>query len=105
MSRITAIPVSLVFPHITLTGHIRHDRGAGTLDLLDEEGVERLSTDPSVYGCVAGMGEVFIKDYSEHAGLPTALEEAGLVDLIQHVAVGPWSSPAVLVRVREGLEA
>lgn len=55
MSTTTAIPVSLVLPHITLAGHIRHDRGAGTLDLLDEEGVERLSTDLSVYGCVAGI--------------------------------------------------
>lgn len=79
MSTTTAIPVSLVLPHITLTGHIRHDRGAGTLDLLDEKGVERLSTDLSVYGCVAGMGEVFIKDWSEHAGLADALAIAGAV--------------------------
>ena len=42
MAITTACPVSLVLPHITPTGHSRHDRGAGTLDLVDEEGVERL---------------------------------------------------------------
>src|SRR5699024_5347211 len=88
MSTTTAIPVSLVLPHITLTGHIRHDRGAGTLDLLDEEGVERLSTDLSVYGCVAGMGEVFIKDWSEHAGLADALAIAGVVSPVESLRVG-----------------
>lgn len=103
MSTTTAIPVSLVLPHITLTGHIRHDRGAGTLDLLDEEGVERLSTDLSVYGCVAGMGEVFIKDWSEHAGLADALAIAGVVAPLESLRVGPFSSRAYRVRVLDAV--
>ena len=99
MSTTTALPVSLVLPHVTLTGHIRHDRGAGTLDLLDEQGVERLSTDLSVYGYVAGMGEVFIKDWSEHAGLADALAIAGVVSPVESLRVGPFSSRAYRVRV------
>ena len=99
MSTTTALPVSLVLPHVTLTGHIRHDRGAGTLDLLDEQGAERLSTDLSVYGYVAEPGQVFIKDWSEHAGLADALVLAGVVSPLESLRVGPFSSRAYRVRV------
>src|SRR5699024_151427 len=99
MSTTTALPVSLVLPHVTLTGHIRHDRGAGTLDLLDEQGVERLSTDLSVYGYVAEPGQVFIKDWSEHAGLADALVLARVVSPLESLRVGPFSSRAYRVRV------
>src|SRR5699024_12701177 len=58
-----------------------------------------LSTDLSVYGYVAEPGQVFIKDWSEHAGLADALVLARVVSPLESLRVGPFSSRAYRVRV------
>ena len=40
------------------------------------------------YGFLAPENHVFVKDYSEHEGLPDSLEAAGVATKIQQVAIG-----------------
>src|SRR5699024_3471638 len=52
-----ALAASCLACHLTVpqsSANILHDRGAGTLDLLYEEGVERLTSELSAYGYIAG---------------------------------------------------
>lgn len=43
--------------------------------------------------------EAVVKDWSEHSGLAHALAEAGVVELIDTIAVGPFAATAHRVRV------
>ena len=43
--------------------------------------------------------EAVVKDWSEHSGLARALTEAGVVELVDAIAVGPFASTAHRVRV------
>ena len=43
--------------------------------------------------------EAVVKDWSEHSGLAHALSEAGIVELLDAIAVGPFASTAHRVRV------
>lgn len=43
--------------------------------------------------------EAVVKDWSEHSGLAHALDDAGVVQLIDAIAVGPFAATAHRVRV------
>ncbi|MFJ3313433.1 hypothetical protein ACIPJU_11600 [Micrococcus endophyticus] len=43
--------------------------------------------------------EAVVKDWSEHSGLAYALAEAGVVELVDAIAVGPFAATAHRVRV------
>ena len=43
--------------------------------------------------------EAVVKDWSEHSGLARALAEAGVVELLDAIAVGPFAATAHRVRV------
>ncbi|WP_404465277.1 hypothetical protein LG274_02780 [Micrococcus antarcticus] len=98
---LTARSVALHLPGVTLTGTVHYDRRRSALWLEDEHGErERLSVDLGEYGLVAVLpGEVWIKDWAEHAGLAGALVDAGLVMTIDRAYVGPFASRAYLCLV------
>lgn len=91
--------VTVTFPYLSLTGQLVHDRAAGVLELMTDEGPERLSVNLDVYGLSTATGEVWIKDWSEHEGLTGNLAEQGLVEVVSTAHVGPFASRAHLVRV------
>lgn len=91
--------VTLTFPSLTLTGILRHDDDHRQLLLWTDEGPERVSVNLSAYGLEAPAGHVFVKDWSEHRGLAKSLVDQGLGQIVETVTVGPFDSPAHLVKV------
>lgn len=87
------------FGFIELTGTLHHDDDHRALWLETDEGPERLSVDLKAYDLVPEPGCVFVKDWSEHEGLTRRLTEAGLVEPVHDVSVGPFNSTAYEVRV------
>lgn len=88
--------VELALPHVTLTGVLSYNPAHASLIVADHETgeAEVLSVDLAVYGYVAAPGEVFVEGWSEHSGLATALEVAGVARIVETVIVGPFDSPA-----------
>lgn len=77
---------------LVLEGQLKHDPSQNLLVLITDEGAERLSISLEQYGISPAPGNVFIKDYSEHAGLAQRLVAAGLVTIVGCVTAGPnWS--------------
>lgn len=91
--------VTLDFGHIELTGSLVHDPGRELLELITDEGPERLATNLRGYGLVPAPGNVFVKDWSEHAGLTDSLVAQGLAKKVRQVAVGPFDSTAYEVEL------
>lgn len=80
----------------------------GSLALIasatDEDGFpdeETLSINLGVYGLTPPPGCVYVKDYSEHRGLPQALVTAGVGTIEGAVTFGPFGSAAALFRLNE----
>ena len=80
----------------------------GSLALIasatDEDGFpdqETLSINLGVYGLTPPPGCVYVKDYSEHEGLPQALVEAGVGTIENAVTFGPFNASAALFRLNE----
>lgn len=88
----------LRLPHCTLRGDVHYDSTLQLLELISSAtgDSEVLSVDLVASGYVAIPGQVWIKDWSEHAGLAHALVEAGVIMTVHHVTVGPFSSKAYL---------
>jgi hypothetical protein len=82
-----------------LSGSLHHDDAHRVLELLHDEGVERISVDLGPYGHAPGPGRVFIKDWSEHRGLAERMRASGLVRIVRSVRVGPFASLAHEVEV------
>jgi hypothetical protein len=92
--------VTVACSSITLTGDIHHSATQHALTLIDpSEPAEILSTNFSGYGLIAQEDTVFIKDWSEHQGVTASLVEAGVVEIVRMVHVGPFRSRAYEVRV------
>lgn len=91
------------FGSITLTGILEHDSTQATLMLHTDEGPEVLSTNLNYYGLVGEPGCVFIKDWSEHAGLAERVQAAGLVRIIRTVELKPMGPMGHRVRAHEVL--
>lgn len=72
---------------------------------FDWMGWERLSINLAEVGFDAPEGHVYIKRYAEHAGLPEALEAAGVGTIVpgEDVAWGPFDTTASLLRLSDGL--
>ena len=88
--------VELALPNVALSGVLTYSPARASLIVADHETgeAEVLSVDLAVYGYVAAPGEVFVKGWSEHSGLATALETAGVARIAETVFVGPFDSPA-----------
>lgn len=91
--------VTIDFGSIELVGSLHHDDQQRSLVLWTDEGPEKVSVSLASYGVTSEPGNVFIKDWSEHAGLTERLHKAGLVQPVHAIAVGPFSSTAYEVRV------
>lgn len=83
-------------PHLTLTGRVEYDAGQQALTITDRATGEEevLSVNLTDYDYIAFPGEVFVKDWSEHQGLPAALEQAGIATVKAPITVGPFASTA-----------
>lgn len=94
-------------PHLTLTGKVEYDPGQQALTITDPTTGEEevLSVNPTEYGYIAFPGEVFVKDWSEHQGLPAALEQAGIATVKAPITVGPFASTAYRMRLNGQEEA
>jgi len=71
---------------------------------VDEDGlpnVETFSVNLSAYDMYPPEGHIFVKDYSEHEGLADALVAAGLVTIVQPIAIGEFGSKGYLVRITD----
>ena len=69
------------------------------VEFLDEPDVpEPISIDLSDYGLSAEEGTCWIKDWSEHQGLASSPTATGAVKIMRTATVGPFNSPAHLVR-------
>lgn len=91
---------TIAFPFgIEVTGSLIHDAEHSVLTLETDEGPEPLSTSLASYGLLPAEGCVFVKDWSEHAGLTESLEQQGLVEIVGRRVVGPFSSTTYEVRV------
>lgn len=94
--------VALSFDEIELTGQLQHDPTQHALVLAFDDGdSEVLSIDLLPLGYVAFPGEVFVRDYSEHAGLPTALVEASVCEVVEEIVLPPHDSRVQRMRVIE----
>lgn len=92
--------ITLAFNEIELTGRIEHDPAQNMLEMLFPDGdSEILTVDLLASGYVAFPGEVFVRDYSEHSGLPAALVAAGVCGEVEKLSVGPFSSSVSRMRV------
>lgn len=90
----------LLLPDCVLTGHVVFDQARNLLKLRHPlEGDEVLNVDLTREGYVAFPGELFLKDWSEHSGLCGALVDAGIVERLETLSVGPFDSRAYRVRV------
>lgn len=91
--------VTIDFGLILLDGELVHDDEHRELHLLADEGIEHLSVNLGTYGVTAAPGHVFIKDWSEHHGLASRMQDAGLVEIVDTIVVGPFASQAHEVRI------
>lgn len=96
---VSAPTATLPLPHTTLRGAVAYHPAHQLLELTYDTGeTEALSTDLTTYGLVAAPGTVHVKDWSEHVGLASALQAAGLATIEASMRVGPFASRAHLVR-------
>lgn len=69
----------------------------------DEDGMpntETLSVNLSAYLPAPPEGHIYVKDYAENEGLPDALEEAGIGEIVgDPLYIGPFNSLVRLVRL------
>ena len=92
--------ITLAFNEIELTGRIEYDPTQNMLEMLFSDGdSEILTVDLLASGYVAFPGEVFVRDYSEHSGLPAALAAVGVCELVEKISIGPFGSRVVRMRV------
>ncbi|KIP53818.1 hypothetical protein [Leucobacter komagatae] len=99
--------LSLKLSEIELDGDLHYDAAQAALCLVDPESGEEEVLTVSLLsdGYVALPGEVFVRDYSEHSGLPTALVTAGVCELVEELSVGPFGSWVQRMRVLEAPSA
>jgi len=84
---------------VQLTGYLAYDHHRSLLYLITEEGYEVLSVNLLAYGLPTPPGGVWIKDWSEHAGLTAQLISLQVATYDKTALVGPFESPAHLVHL------
>lgn len=72
-----------------------------SLETLDGEPLATASVNLQEYGLLPPDGHIYVKNYSEGAGLAEALEQAGVAVPVGVVEFGPFSTTATLMRIRE----
>jgi len=101
MSRLIRLSdhIRLEFAGVILEGALGFDPEAPALFLTDCHSgeTEVLSLNLHAEGYTPNLGEVSIKDWSEHHGLAAALVDTGLARITGSVLVGPFSVRACRV--------
>lgn len=73
----------------------------------DEDGYpdrDTLSVNLGGYGMEPPpAGHFIVRDYSEHEGLPDALERAGIATVVDRITFGPFDVAAAVVKLNEGV--
>lgn len=90
--------------YVQMTGEVlKRSYRDGSLALILSEGYdnETLSVNLIEHGLVAPEGHIYVKAYSEHEGLPEALEVAGIASKVPHglTKFGQWDTSAWLMKV------
>lgn len=103
------VNTEITFREITLRGELTHVPEDRLLVITSDTEEEVLTTETpesdltraevAVVEGVLPRQLVTVKNYSEHAGLPAALESAGIVRIRSRYSTGPFSSPAVVAQV------
>ncbi len=88
--------IRLEFGETALYGTLDFDPTDHVLTLTDSLSgeIEVLSINLEVHGYLAGLGEVLVKDWSEHRGLAAALVNAEVAQIVEPIHVGPFGSCA-----------
>lgn len=77
---------------LTLTGEVLYLDQADHLQIETEEGVEALSIQVAALP-IPAEGRVYVRDYSEHTGMPQALLDAGVATAISSpIGIGPFDA-------------
>lgn len=77
--------------------------GNALLAVTDDGSAETLSVNLHAYGMTPPTPtHVYVKDYSEHEGLPDALEAAGVATKVEAVRFGPYGS-GYLMLISDGV--
>lgn len=84
---------------VYLTGRVAHDKTNALLYFVTDEDAEVLSIDLHAYGLGTPQDHVWIKDWSEHAGVTNQLANLGVVQHKATAHVGPFESPANMVKI------
>lgn len=92
---------SVDFSALTISGDVVYYEDQDALVIVDNEtGLpERLSVNLGAYNLTPRPGHVFIKDWSEGAGVASSLEDSGMVEIVAAYSVGPHAARAFEVRV------
>jgi predicted GNAT family acetyltransferase len=105
---VTSAPLSvkknasvIFFSSITVTGELFYCADENALLLMEEhtDAWECLSVNLEHHGLTPKPGHVFLKDWNEGHGVAASLSEAGLVELGETHAVGPFDGLAYEARV------
>lgn len=79
----------------------QYDNGTLAVMLSDDEGVEVVSINLVAYDVPKPAdNQFYVKNYSEHEGLPFALRDAGIAHMIRPVVYGPYDTAAYLMEVQ-----
>ena len=100
-STIVRKDASVAFSALTVHGDVVYFEDQNALVVIDREtGLpERLSVNLAAYDLTPRPGHVFIKDWSEGAGVASSLENEGVIEIIGAYLVGPHASTAYEARV------
>lgn len=94
--------VTVRLPRLELIGDVelsQHEGGRVALLLLTEEGAEVLSLHHDAPPPLQ-PDEVLIKDYSEHVGLASALQDVGIVKVTGHFNIGPFKCRVCIAKIQ-----
>jgi len=84
---------------VQLTGEVVYDQDNTMLYLVTDEDSEVLNINLDQYNLPTPSGHIWIKDWSEHTGLTAQLVAHGIVTREGQTTVGPFESPAMLVKI------
>lgn len=99
----------ITFRGITLRGELTHVPEDRLLVITSDTEEEVLTTETpesdlaraevAVAEGVLPQQLVTVKNYSEHAGMPVALEAAGIIRILSRFSTGPFSSPIAVAQI------
>ena len=98
----------ITFRGITLRGELTHVPEDRLLVITSDTEEEVLTTETpesdlarAEVAVAEGVPQqlVTVKNYSEHAGMPVALEAAGIIRILSRFSTGPFSSPIAVAQI------